>query len=346
MRGGAAPALLVLVWSRLGAQVSGSLNLSASDIRYDLFEPSTALSLSPTITYDQGWTSVAARGTLLRFQSGHQDLHGSLVATTFLPVVGRFRVETGVDAGVSRYRSLPSFSHALAAVDLHYLLPHYGAWLGGTGGSTSFGGTGVGATTLGAGVWASNAWATLTLTGSHSAIGDTSYTDFQGTARITQGPLELDGQLGARLGSKGGGHGVFGEASLTFAVTRVIGLLIGGGRYPTDPMRGTIAGRYASIGIELGIHRARPVQYSNTSPADLELDGRVLRIRVQGASRVEVMGDFSDWAPVVLTRGGIALTPGPHLLEMRVDGGPWMAPPGATVVKDEFGGEAGLIVVP
>jgi hypothetical protein len=79
----------------------------------------------------------------------------------------------------------------------------------------------------------------------------------------------------------------------------------------------------------------------------------VLRVRVDGAARVEVMGDFTDWQPVEASKMGsgewgvvVSLPPGPHLIEVRIDGGPWVAPAGATTVRDEFGGAAGLIVVP
>lgn len=353
-------ALLVFATRTLGAQVTASLDLSASDIRYDLFEPSTALALSPTIAFDRGWTSVAARATALRFESGHRDLHGSFVGTTFTPAFGPFRLETGVDAGVSRYLSLPAFAHAFGAVDLHYLTPRYGAWVGGTAGSTAFGRRGRGASTAGGGAWASNLWGTLTVTASHSAIGDTSYTDLEGTVRVTQGRLAVVGRLGARVGSTGGGHGVYGESVLTYALTDVLGMTLGAGRYPTDPTRGTIAGRYMTVGIRVGtmgahpadpyretLERYRPVPSADPPvTASVEVVGRVLRISAEDAGKVEVMGDFTEWEPVLVTSAGIILTPGPHLLEIRVDGGPWMPPLGATVVKDEFGTEVGLIVVP
>lgn len=355
-----------------GAQVSGSLDLSASDIRYDLFQSSTALALSPAVAFERGWTSIAARGTILRFESGHRDLHGSLIGTTFSPAVGRFRLELGADLGASRYLSLPTFSHVFGAADLHYLSPHYGAWAGGTGGRTSFGKSERSAGTAELGLWASTAWATVTVTGSHSSIGDTAYTDVEGGLRVTRWGVEFDGRLGARGGSRGGGHGVYGEAALTYALSRLLGVTIGGGRYPTDPTRGTIAGRYASIGLRVGLQATHPAdpyrevldrylpQPSADSPVSAAIEvgplsggARVLRVRVDGAAQVEVMGDFTDWQPVPLRAMGsgtwelvAVIPPGPHLVEVRVDGGAWMAPVGATQVKDEFGGEAGLIVVP
>ena len=355
-----APIALILA-TPLGAQVSGTVDLSASDIRYDLFQSSTALAVSPTVDFDRGWTSLTARGTVLQFESGHRDLHGSLVGTTFTPAFGRFRLEVGSELGTSRYRTKAAFSHAFGAADLHYLMPQYGAWLGGSGGPTSFGGTHRAAGTFGLGLWGSVPLATLTLTVAHSAIGDTSYTDVEGSTRVNQGRVEFVGRLGDRLGSAGGGHGVYGEASITFALTSIMNVMLGGGRYPTDPTRGTIAGRYATFGLRFATpvpRRADPYRAvldrylpvpSADPPVSMSIEvgaGRLLHVRAEGARKVEVRGDFTDWEPVLVTAAGILLTPGPHLLEIRVDGGPWVVPAGATTVQDEFGGEAGLIVVP
>ena len=371
-RAGGLAAFWLVASTAAGAQVSGSLDLSASDIRYDLFQSSTALALSPAVAFDRGWSSLAARGTLVRFQSGHRDLHGSVIGTTFSPAFGKFRLELGVDLGASRYLTLATFSHAFGAADLHYLTPHYGAWVGGTGGHTSFGNSDRGAGTAELGLWASIAGADFTLTGAHSSIGDTAYTDLEGAARVSRWGFELDGRLGARVGSQGGGHGVYGEAGLTYALTRILGVTLGAGRYPTDPTRGTIAGRYATVGLRVGLRAARRTdpyrdvlerylpQPSADPPVSVAIDmgpvtdaGRVLRVLVDGAARVEVMGDFTDWQPLPLSALGsgtwvlvTAIPSGPHLVEVRVDGGAWMAPAGATKVKDEFGGEAGLIVVP
>ena len=361
-------AALSLVGSVVCAQVSGSLDVSASDIRYDLFQPSTALALSPTIAYDRLWTSIAARGTLLQFESGHRDLHGSLVGTTFTPAFDHFRLEIGSDLGASRYRSLPTFTHAFGAVDLHYLAPRFGAWLGGSEGNTYFGGTRRGAGRLGVGLWGTIPSMTATLTVAHSAIGDTSFTDVEGTARLNQGRVEFAGRIGDRVSSKGGGHGIYGEATLAFALKGMVNLTLGGGRYPTDPTSGTIAGRYVTLGIRMAMPVPRPSdpyrevleRYLSTPSMDppvmasVEIDAqRNLRVHAERAAKVEVMGDFTDWEPVLLsstTNGGwqlmMPIAPGPHMVEIRVDGGAWVAPTGTTPVKDEFGGEAGLIVVP
>jgi len=356
----------------LASQVSGTLDLGATDIRYDLFRPSTALSLTPTIAFDRGWTSVAARGTLLRYQSGHRDLHGSVLASTFSPAFGPLRVEVALDAGASRYLAMPAFSHVFGAADLHYFAANRGLWIGGSTGPTAFGGADGHAASVAAGTWVTGPVATLTLTATYSAVGDTSYTDFVGASRVARGRWELDGRLGARVWSTGGGHGVYGEAAVTYTPLRHVGVVLGAGRYPTDPTRGTIAGRYVTLGVHLGTrlaHRTDPYReaidrYQPVPSGDppvpvaaIEIraergDGRVIRVRVERAHRVEVRGDFTDWQAVALTASGgawqvaVPLRPGPHLVEVRADGGPWLVPAGATPISDEFGGQAGLIVVP
>jgi hypothetical protein len=79
---------------------------------------------------------------------------------------------------------------------------------------------------------------------------------------------------------------------------------------------------------------------------------RALTIRGVRAERVELAGDFTDWQPVALerTRGpawelSVELAPGVYRLNVRIDGGAWQVPRGATPQQDEFGGVVGLIIV-
>jgi len=74
---------------------------------------------------------------------------------------------------------------------------------------------------------------------------------------------------------------------------------------------------------------------------------------VSGASRVEVMGDFTDWRPVALAPSGVGRyqygfprPPGLLRFNLRLDGGAWGVPPGAGRAPDEFGGSVGVLIVP
>ncbi len=72
-------------------------------------------------------------------------------------------------------------------------------------------------------------------------------------------------------------------------------------------------------------------------------------IRVPAGSRVRLMGEMTNWQVVELERRGrgrftgrFNVTPGVYRVNIAVDGGPWVAPPGMPVVEDGFGGRVGL----
>ena len=87
--------------------------------------------------------------------------------------------------------------------------------------------------------------------------------------------------------------------------------------------------------------------------ADRQTPGTVvLRVRAPNADSVEITGDFTSWTPVRLQpagdgvwAGSFALVPGQYQMNLRVNGGAWLVPPGLLSLKDEFGGSAGLLVI-
>jgi hypothetical protein len=106
---------------------------------------------------------------------------------------------------------------------------------------------------------------------------------------------------------------------------------------------------------------AAPVALAGTNghlaDATIELDGTPgsvgLVVYAPAAEIVEVMGDFTEWRVVALVRSegdrwrlARSLAPGLRRLNVRVNGGEWGVPIGATLLHDEFGGTVGLLVVP
>src|SRR5205823_2418537 len=179
-------ASVAAAWSLLGArapaaQATGPVDVGVSSVRYDGFLPSAAASVSPAVRWEQPTGTLTARGTYLRFESGHRSRQG-LVARSF--------------------------------------------------------------------------------------VGDTAYSDFVTTAQTRRGALALDASVGARFASRGGGRGVFGEASATLALGERTALFVAGGRYPTDPVSGSVAGRYVSGGVRLRVPSpARLVSHHSVPPA-------------------------------------------------------------------------------
>jgi hypothetical protein len=130
---------------------------------------------------------------------------------------------------------------------------------------------------VGAGVWVRRSWVTVAASATRSIVGDTAYSDIGSTAYASRGRFELDGTVAARVSSRGAGHGVYGEASAAFALGERAALFVSGGRYPTDPVSGSVAGRYVSAGLRLRTTLLRP--RANRDPV-----GRLPRATVAPAS--------------------------------------------------------------
>jgi len=190
--------------------------------------------------------------------------------------------------------------------------------------------------------------------------------DLEGSMHWEMGAVELSAQMGRRFGDS---YDVTSDsrqwtsAMATVWLTDRIAIVGGGGRQPALPLRGLPARTFGMAGLELAywpmsktavpvsLPHAPLVRSFEMKPG---LGGmQKIVIRVSGVETVDVMGDFSDWSPLVLSRRGrdlwelsIPLSPGMHQINVRVDGGQWVAPPGMPTIRDSFGGEVGLIGVP
>ena len=357
---------------RAGSQSTGTLALGVSAVRYDGFLLSTAASLTPTFQWEGSGAEVSARGTYLRFQSGHRSLQGSVTGSLFTSAVRRWRGEFSVGAGASSYAAFSSFWSTVAEARLHLFDGNRGAWIGAAGGETSFGSSPrpVAAPLLG--VWARQSGLTLTASAGRVFVGDTAYSDLESTAHIQRGPLELEGTIGARVWSRGGGHGVYSEGNAALLLDERTAIVISGGRNPTDPITGTISGRYVTVALRL--HTATPPRRTTRDPPHLgprvgssgesaaaprlevqQGPKSALRLVVQApaASTVDIMADFTDWRPIRLRRGAtgvwevvLEVPSGIHRIEVRLDGAAWIVPAGIIQVEDDFGGKVGVFAVP
>jgi hypothetical protein len=362
----AAPALL-------SSQLTGAVDLTAADVHYDGFLPSFAASLSPAARWQQGLFTLDARATLLRFESGNTSSQGLVAVSVFTPSIGRWRGELAATAGANRYEQFARYHDALAAARVHFLVPGGGAWIGATVGRTAFGSVArpVRAATLA--VWTVRRDATFTASLTATRVGDTTYSDLSALGEWTRGNVILDGALGARVWSRFAGRGLYGEVIAVITLRPALALVFGGGRYATDPTRGSISGRYASAGFRIvGLRPPRPERFDPSvllksfrhdaaaadppaAPASIEFTnaaGNCTFVVHAAATRVEIASDVSGWHAVLLAPAGadtwtvtLAVTPGLHRLNVRLDGGDWLVPGGLAPVADEFGGSVGLFVV-
>ena len=355
------------------AQVEAGLDLAASIVRYNGYLASGAAAFTPSVAWRFPRATLAARGTLLVFESGNTSVQGLLNADVFSPPIGRLRVEAAAEAGASSYAAFARFSHGLARLRAHVLGSRWGAWAGPLAGTISRGSGSRAASGVAAGWWWRSHIGALQLSWTRVAVGDTAYSDLEGRARWRRGAFDVEGSAGVRMASRGGGSGVYGDVSAALRLTAWMGLLVAAGTYPSDPVRGSIPGRFVTVGLRLAPKQTPrvavvpqiappPAPGAPESAGRLEsarvtveqLDGLpILVVHVSGARRVEVMGDFTDWQPVALAAAGkgrfqyaLSLPAGMLRFNVRVDGGPWGVPAGAGVAADEFDGSVGVLVVP
>jgi hypothetical protein len=201
-----------------------------------------------------------------------------------------------------------------------------------------------------------------------TVLGDTlEYTDVQLSARHHAASLDVDASFGFRTGDRlpeiGGSARRWGAASLTMWIRSAVALVMGAGTYPADIGRGFPGGRFASLGFRISTEREPAPDIDLRQPLTLaeedasfavvsRNDERVFRVRAARARTVEIAGDFSGWKAVSLVRADdgswvatLSIPPGTYQMNLRLDGGAWTLPSGLPVVRDEFGGTAGLLVL-
>lgn len=151
-------------------------------------------------------------------------------------------------------------------------------------------------------------------------------------------------------------------------------LIVQGGEQMADVVRGVPQARYSGLAMRWnplrvnGLRRdarafgeARgngPTMVPDVQTDEVLLQRRegvgivVLTITAPADALVEVACSATDWTPVRVTREGgafvlrLTLPSGAHRLALRVNGGAWRAPHGLVAVEDDFGGKAGVVVVP
>jgi hypothetical protein len=176
--------------------------------------------------------------------------------------------------------------------------------------------------------------------------------DRQGTARVSAGPLTVQGSYGRRVAPDE--ETGFGGVSLAARLTPVIAAVGAVERYPSNRLTGTFAGRTVSVGLVFQIGgRAGPRALPRPSGVDDPRPGFTrVSIKAPSALRVELAGDWSGWKPEPAQRAAngvwyrdLALRPGEYRYAFRVNGTTWTVPAGAVAVDDGFGGKSAWLTV-
>ncbi|MFN2399422.1 MAG: glycogen-binding domain-containing protein, partial [Gemmatimonadaceae bacterium] len=304
---------------------------------------------------------------------------------------GAVRLELGGAATTSAYRSAIRNTFLAAHGRLHLGSEMRGGWLGGGTGYLSHTSTHGSTLAADAGAWTRIAGAMLSAhlaasrfpranpvvpleyepldlgAGNASALlGWSSSKSFETRADLTAalhvplGRTELDAMAGTRLEGHSGPRRQWASVAASFWLTRNVALTGRAGTYPSRIERGFPSASFASIAVRIAStsrsNRFMPVApRSRASSLDVRWESSgeaTLRVTAQGARRVELRADFTDWRTVPLTQiaAGVwevrlPLAPGSYRAAIRVDGGVWAPPPGTQGLSDEFGEFVGIILV-
>lgn len=342
-------------------------------MEYDGFLVSGALVASPSIQLDDANRSLGAQATWVLFESGNQILQFSGAGAWLTRPRGGLRVEFSGSFGAGYYEEADGYGHFLARSRLHYSGSTSGGWVSaGTG--ASFGGVQGTPVEVGMGGWSLMDRVGLAGSITATAVAGGSYIDLLGAARWSASRLRMDARIGARGFSGGEGGGAYAELSMLYSVSSRFVVNLSGGRYRSDPARGVVGAKYINLGLRINLSRAREpvvptigralvqvqrelISSDYASPGRLEVQsvgsGHIILMYAPGATSVEIMGDFTDWLPVALRHVAgdeweleATLPAGPHRVNVRIDGGPWLVPLGTRMEETEFGGAVGIVVVP
>lgn len=348
------------------AQTRASLDAGVSYVEYTSYFPSAAFSLAPSLLIVAGRAAFAAHGSWLRFESGNNSFQGLVAGSLSYPASPDLIAELGAEVGGSRYEQFASFFHVLGRGRMQFRQD----WIAAMVGAADFGSGPTSVIGLSLGVRHDLRDLTIVLSGAGTAIGDLAYADLGATFRHGRpGGLLAEAVVSARAGDPDNDPGPYVEASLTVPFTTHAAVVLAGGRYAADAVRGNVSGRYVTAAVRLTMPlrpRRRPAFAMPPVPAPedgataavalVEVRrgrGETCTLVFRAASPPEVMGDFTDWVPTALAPAGedlwsvtLPIPPGRHRLNVRLGGGPWGVPVGATPVADEFLGLVGALVIP
>jgi hypothetical protein len=184
----------------------------------------------------------------------------------------------------------------------------------------------------------------------HATVDTTPTVDRSVSLSVLNGSVTVEGSAGVRV--EPGMRAAFGGGAVSVPIGAAVALTFNAGSYPADRLIGTPAGRFFNLGVSMRTGRA-PV-------GDVKVDGVApptagmtrLALRDDGATHVEVAGDFTNWKPIATQRAAngvwfidLPIPRGQYRYAFRVDGAHWKIPEGAAAIDDDFGGKSAWLTV-
>jgi hypothetical protein len=354
---------------------TGNIDLGAAFLRQPGLEATRVFTVGGQLAYTTATSSLSSNGVLAVTPQERYTGQGVLTASRYAPAAQRFRWElTGMTSAFGLSGVAPSFAWQAMARE-HATWSLGGVFAGVGGGQVAQHGIAGAVRTAQAGgflridpLGRDELSAAVAYTDAEARIASaarTRYSDVVGYWSHRGDWIELSLGTGVRSQRADGSLETWASGSAAFWLAPRAAVVASAGRALADEPRGVPSVRYLSVGLRFGWRPARDgsVLHVRQAPGeevaervDIRATGdslRVVIVRQPAASRVEIVGDFTDWEPVEMAgapngewRIERVIAPGPHRMAIRVDGGPWRVPSNLPHVADDFGGEVGIVIVP
>jgi len=355
--------LFAVAATRLPAQWQATLDAGATHLRQTGIPESNVATVGGTVDAlgDRAWL----RSSALAARSGNDGWTAQAVAlASIFGPLGPAKWElSGVLSGFGQTNA-GSTGTAEAMARVHLGLASRGIAFGAGGGVLSDSASRRGiyraqATAWQAGV-SNRVVGDVTLVGTSGRTGPlarggapASYVDASAIWRVERGGVETGVTIGGRAAFRGVSNDGWGSVDAGVWVAPNLALVAAAGRSLEDAARGIPRTRYVSLSLRIAARpHASVLGVARPAGPTVAVTRAGVQVRADGASRVEVMGDFTDWMAVPLERSGgtwrldRTVAPGLHRIAIRVDGAAWIAPPNLPHATDDLGGVVGLISVP
>lgn len=367
------PVLLLLPCGAAAAQVRAWADVDVTRVESDAIGESWGATFAPSLLFEPGsGVAVLVGGAYGRYADDLWAMQGTVDATLTPRRIGPVVPELSLSgAALTQGGGGSGNILTLARGRLHWAGGRAGLWAGAGGGAGDDGVVARSVAFADVGGWAFVGPATVS-----AALLPTSvdvgggYLDAELALEATWRRLGITAGAGRRWWRRPGADDEsWASVGLELQVLRRMAFTATTGRFPSDPARGLGDGRYLQFGARVGVSRerdaggwalrqayrsrppiARPVVRAfevRTTPT-----ARLFLVDAPTANRVELAADFTDWEPVPLlrVRDGSwrlerAVPAGSHQFNLRVDGGAWGVPPGVPILRDEFGGVVGVLVL-
>ena len=355
-------------------RIETTLDAGAMALRYADTLSTGAFTLSPHAVIDWGSMLADLSGTYSEFTAGGRSGQGALALSRFIPVGSDLLGEIGGFAGGSAHSDGSRTGEGLATLRLHRFLSGGEVFVGAGGGRTYDGETWRNVVQAELGSSFESAGTTGEVSFTPTAVNDSiRYTDAQGVLGWRRDRMQFTAQGGFRIGQTfltlGSDQKVWLSGSMSYALRPRIALVAAGGTYPVNPTEGFPGGRFISLSVRLqrpptAVSQGAGPTPANTPETDLTpavtgftydvtpADSVSFIVTASGAHQIEITGDFTNWQPRRLAQTTadtwsivLPVKPGKYQMNVRLDGGPWIAPPPLLTLLDEFGGRVGLLVV-